>query len=48
VLNIAAAKPSSAANVHFERYPGIPQDDIGSWTSPVAARSCGSRILTTT
>jgi hypothetical protein len=31
---VAAAKALSAAGVHFERYPGMQQDDLGIWTSP--------------
>jgi catechol 2,3-dioxygenase-like lactoylglutathione lyase family enzyme len=29
VPNVVAAKPLSAAGVHFERYPGVQQDDLG-------------------
>ena len=35
VPNIAsAAKSLATAGVHFERYEGMQQDDLGVWTSP--------------
>jgi catechol 2,3-dioxygenase-like lactoylglutathione lyase family enzyme len=33
----AAAKDLAKAGVHFERF-GMPQDDLGIWTSPSGAR----------
>jgi catechol 2,3-dioxygenase-like lactoylglutathione lyase family enzyme len=39
VGNIAeAARKLRAAGVHFERYPGIPQDEQAIWTSPDGAK----------
>lgn len=39
VGNISAAvKALTARGVYFERYPGMPQDDSGVWTSPSGAR----------
>jgi catechol 2,3-dioxygenase-like lactoylglutathione lyase family enzyme len=34
----ATAKALSAAGVKLERYPGMPQDELGIWTSPSGAR----------
>lgn len=35
---VTAAKDLERAGVRFERYPGLPQDDLGIWTSPSGAR----------
>lgn len=35
---IAAAKTLSEAGVHFERYPGMEQDELGIWHSPGGAQ----------
>jgi len=34
----ATAKALAAAGVKLERYPGMPQDELGIWTSPSGAR----------
>ncbi len=34
----ATARELAAAGVKLERYPGMPQDEIGIWTSPSGAR----------
>ncbi|HEU5450878.1 MAG TPA: VOC family protein [Terriglobales bacterium] len=34
----AAVKDLTVRGVRFERYPGMPQDDAGVWTSPSGAR----------
>ena len=34
----AAAGELGARGVAFERYPGMPQDELGIWTSPSGAR----------
>jgi catechol 2,3-dioxygenase-like lactoylglutathione lyase family enzyme len=33
-----AVKTLEGAGVHFERYPGMPQDEIGIWTAPGGAK----------
>ena len=33
-----AAKTLQNAGVTFERYPGMPQDELGIWTSPSGAK----------
>jgi catechol 2,3-dioxygenase-like lactoylglutathione lyase family enzyme len=33
----AAAKTMVEAGVHFERYPGLEQDELGIWTAPGGA-----------
>jgi hypothetical protein len=35
---LAATKDLSAAGVKFERYPGLPQDELGIWTAPSGAK----------
>ena len=34
----ATARDLTRAGVRFERYPGMPQDEMGIWTSPSGAR----------
>ncbi|HLM98584.1 MAG TPA: VOC family protein [Bryobacteraceae bacterium] len=34
----ATARELAAAGVKLERYPGMPQDELGIWTSPSGAR----------
>jgi catechol 2,3-dioxygenase-like lactoylglutathione lyase family enzyme len=34
----AMARRLSAAGVHFERYPGIEQDELGLWSAPSGPR----------
>jgi catechol 2,3-dioxygenase-like lactoylglutathione lyase family enzyme len=34
----ATARELTAAGVKLERYPGMPQDELGIWTSPSGAR----------
>jgi catechol 2,3-dioxygenase-like lactoylglutathione lyase family enzyme len=34
----ATVRDLARAGVRFERYPGMPQDEIGIWTSPSGAR----------
>ena len=34
----AAARRLAAAGVALERYPGMPQDEDGIWTSPAGGR----------
>ena len=34
----AAVEALGARGVAFERYPGMPQDELGIWTSPSGAR----------
>ncbi len=34
----AAARRLSVAGVHFERFPGMEQDDLGVWSAPGGAR----------
>jgi len=34
----AAVRDLSAAGVRFERYPQLPQDDLGIWTAPGGAK----------
>ena len=34
----AAVEALTEAGVQFERYPGMPQDDLGIWSSPGGAR----------
>ncbi len=34
----AAAQALSKAGVHFERYPGMPQNELGIWASPGGAK----------
>jgi catechol 2,3-dioxygenase-like lactoylglutathione lyase family enzyme len=33
----AAVKALQKAGVHFERYEGVPQDELGVWTAPDSA-----------
>ncbi|HWF46147.1 MAG TPA: VOC family protein [Bryobacteraceae bacterium] len=33
-----AMKALEDAGVHFERYPGMPQDEMGIWTAPGGAK----------
>jgi catechol 2,3-dioxygenase-like lactoylglutathione lyase family enzyme len=33
-----AAKALESSGVHFERYPNMPQDELGIWTSPGGAK----------
>ena len=35
---VTAVKKLGRAGVAFERFPGMPQDDLGIWTSPSGAR----------
>jgi catechol 2,3-dioxygenase-like lactoylglutathione lyase family enzyme len=34
----ATARRLAAAGVHFERYPGMEQDELGLWSAPGGAR----------
>ena len=38
----------ASRGVHFERYEGMQQDDVGVWTSPSGARVAWSKIPTAT
>jgi len=31
---VAAVKALQSAGVHFEHFPGVPQDELGIWTAP--------------
>jgi len=33
-----AVRTLASAGVHFERYPAVPQDELGIWTAPGGAR----------
>jgi catechol 2,3-dioxygenase-like lactoylglutathione lyase family enzyme len=35
---VASIKSLQSAGVTFERYQGVPQDDLGIWTSPTGAK----------